>query len=122
MEHQYGFLELSKIFFPKAALKDREIRFRIAVIVPIAIIHYIYLNTGFPCAVTNIGNISAESARLYACMIIAIKFAQSVIALFKEVVKVEFTPKVTETIVQYFVSNLRVFIACQGVMFYFKQI
>ena len=48
-------------------------------------------------------------------MIIAIKFAQSVIALFQEVVKVEFTPKVTETIVQYFVSNLRVFIACQCV-------
>ena len=100
--------------FSKAALKDGKIWFRIAVIVPIAIIHYIYLNTGFPCAVTNIGNISAESARLYASMIIAIKFALSVIALFKEVVKVEFTPKITETIVQYFVSNLCVFVTCQG--------
>lgn len=100
--------------FSKAALKDGKIWFRIAVIVSIAIILYFHLNAGFPRSVAYIGNIGAESASLYAGMLISIEFTQSVIALFHEIVKVEFTPKITETIVQYFVSNLCVFVTCQG--------
>lgn len=49
-------------------------------------------------------------------MVVSVKLTQGPIALFHEVIKVELTPEITETVVQYFVANLSVFVTCQGVI------
>nr|AIF26283.1 putative hypothetical protein [uncultured bacterium Lq_025_E06] len=44
-------------------------------------------------------------------MVFAVEFTQGFITTLQKVVEIEFTPKVAETIVQYFVAYLCVFIA-----------
>ena len=44
-------------------------------------------------------------------MVVSVKLSQGLITLFHDVIKVELTPEITETVVKYLVTNLSVFIA-----------
>ena len=92
--------------------ENGKIRLGVAVVESIPIIDGLDINASFRCAGAHVIDVGAESTGLDASMVFAIEFTQGFIATLQKVVEIKFAPEVTETIVQDFVANLSVFIAC----------
>ena len=72
---------------------------------------FLEVGIGFGRAGADVVDVGSEGAGFDAGMVFAVEFTQGFITTLQKVVEIEFTPKVTETIVQYFVAYLCVFIA-----------